>query len=161
MVRTLATVPPKMSFSRARRFRFGARLAELEDTRWTSIRGGNQGLWRNPGPRIRWTCYASGTTTVFSGRRQPRVRTTIILCQPVAHGTFCVLFERPRARRRSPFGGYEFGTGEAAIGVEIALAGRLHHAVGERRGRRFAVPAAGAPPGIEIIAQRLLVETRL
>src|SRR5437660_4835840 len=46
----------------------------------------------------------------------------------------------------------------APIRFEIPLARRIHHAVGQRRGRRVAVPAAGATLGIEIVAQRLLVE---
>ena len=47
------------------------------------------------------------------------------------------------------------------IGLEIALAGRLHHARRQRRRRGVAVPAAGAALGVEIVAQRLLVEARL
>src|SRR5437879_13003499 len=44
------------------------------------------------------------------------------------------------------------------IRFEIALARRIHHAVGQRWGRGVAVPAAGAALGVEIVAQRLLVE---
>src|SRR5260221_990930 len=47
------------------------------------------------------------------------------------------------------------------IGLEIALAGGLHDAGRQGRRRRLAVPAAGAALGVEIIAQPLLVETRL
>src|SRR6266567_3134815 len=45
--------------------------------------------------------------------------------------------------------------------LQIALAGGIHHAGRQRRGRGVAVPAAGAALGVEIIAQRLLVEARL
>src|ERR1019366_9930415 len=55
----------------------------------------------------------------------------------------------------------QFGPGDAAVSLEIALAGGLHDACRQRRRRRLAVPAAGAALGVEIIAQRLLVETRL
>src|SRR5512138_2191316 len=48
-----------------------------------------------------------------------------------------------------------------AVRFEIALAGRVHHAVGQGRRRRVAVPAAGLSLGVEIVAQRLLVERRL
>src|SRR6476659_9050234 len=47
------------------------------------------------------------------------------------------------------------------VRLEIALARRLHHACRQWRGRGVAVPAAGAAFGVEIVAQRLLVETRL
>src|SRR5437868_12985700 len=47
------------------------------------------------------------------------------------------------------------------IGLHIALAGRVDHASRQRRRWRIAVPAAGAPLGVEIIAQWLLVEARL
>src|SRR6185312_1800078 len=47
------------------------------------------------------------------------------------------------------------------IRLEIPLAGRIHHAVGQRRGRGVAVPAAGLSLGVEIVAQWLLVEGRL
>src|SRR3981081_3871500 len=57
---------------------------------------------------------------------------------------------------------FEFSPRHAAIGLEIALAGGIHHACRQRRRRRgIAVPAAGAALGVEIIAQRLLVEARL
>src|SRR5581483_9366737 len=49
----------------------------------------------------------------------------------------------------------------APIRLEIAPARRLHHARWQRRGRRVTVPAAGAAFRVEIVAQRLLVETRL
>src|SRR4051812_46754271 len=45
------------------------------------------------------------------------------------------------------------------IGFQIPLAGRLHHARRQRRWRGVAVPAAGAALDVEIVAQRLLVET--
>ena len=53
------------------------------------------------------------------------------------------------------------GAGDAAIGIEIALAGGVDDGGGQRRRRGFAVPAAGAPLSVEIVAQRLLVETGL
>src|SRR5581483_432639 len=55
----------------------------------------------------------------------------------------------------------EIVASDAAIGFEIAPAGRIHDAGRQWRRRRFAVPAAGATLGVEIIAQRLLVEARL
>src|SRR3977135_3409893 len=55
---------------------------------------------------------------------------------------------------------FEFSPRHAPIGFEIALAGGVHHACRQRR-RGIAVPAAGAALGVEIIAQRLLVEARL
>src|ERR1019366_10540366 len=55
----------------------------------------------------------------------------------------------------------QFGPGDAAVSLEIALAGGLHDACRQRRRRRLAVPAAGTALGVEVIAQRLLVETRL
>src|SRR5258708_3238704 len=55
----------------------------------------------------------------------------------------------------------EFAARDAAIRFEIALAGSVHHAGGQRRRRGVAVPAAGVAFGVEIITQRLLVETRL
>src|SRR6202163_4550426 len=55
----------------------------------------------------------------------------------------------------------ELTAGGASIRLEIALAGGAHHAVRQRWRRGVAIPAAGATLGLEIIAQRLLVETRL
>src|ERR1700722_19168532 len=55
----------------------------------------------------------------------------------------------------------KFAPRDPPIGFEIAFAGGLHDAWGQGRGRRIAVPAAGAALDVEIIAQRLLVETRL
>src|SRR5439155_21080393 len=55
----------------------------------------------------------------------------------------------------------ELTTRDAAIGLEIARAGGVYHARRQRRRRRLAVPAAAAALGVEIIAQRLLVEARL
>src|SRR5882757_9650005 len=49
----------------------------------------------------------------------------------------------------------------APVGFEIALAGRIDHAGRQRRRRAVAVPAPGFPLGVEIVAQRLLVEARL
>src|ERR1700694_1862429 len=68
----------------------------------------------------------------------------------------------PAARRLAMTGsGSEFATRDAAIGFEITLAGGRHHACRQRRWRRVAIPAASAALGVEIIAQRLLIETRL
>src|SRR4029077_2365885 len=50
---------------------------------------------------------------------------------------------------------------DAPIRFQIALAGGVHDMCGQRRRWRIAVPAAGAALGIEMVAQRLLVETRL
>src|SRR4051812_147076 len=55
----------------------------------------------------------------------------------------------------------QIATGDASIGLQIALAGGLDDAGGQRRRRRFAVPAPGTTLRLEIIAQRLLVETWL
>src|SRR3954463_6913557 len=55
----------------------------------------------------------------------------------------------------------ELPAGDAAIGFQITLAGGLDHAGGQRGRGRLAVPAAGAALGVEVIAQRLLVEARL
>src|SRR5258705_13910783 len=55
----------------------------------------------------------------------------------------------------------ELMAGDAAVGLELTLAGGFPHARRQRRRRRLAVPAAGASLGVEIIAQRLLVEARL
>src|ERR1700712_39324 len=56
---------------------------------------------------------------------------------------------------------FELPAGDAAIGLEITLAGGLDDACGQRRRRGLAVPAAVAALGVEVIAQRLLVEARL
>src|ERR1700689_5103564 len=48
-----------------------------------------------------------------------------------------------------------------AISLEITLAGGVNDLGGQWRRRCIAVPAAGAALGVEIIAQRLLVEARL
>src|SRR5258708_13359231 len=55
----------------------------------------------------------------------------------------------------------ELIAGDAAVGLEITLAGGVHHARRQRRRGRLAVPAAAAAFGVKIIAQRLLVEARL
>src|SRR6202012_5009755 len=55
----------------------------------------------------------------------------------------------------------QLGPGDAAIGLQIALAGGVDDACRQRRRRGFAVPAAGVAFDVEIIAQRLLVEARL
>src|SRR6266566_6111895 len=55
----------------------------------------------------------------------------------------------------------EFSPRNAPISFEITLAGGIHHARRQGWRRRIAVPAAGAALGVEIVAQRLLVETRL
>src|SRR5262249_39432437 len=47
------------------------------------------------------------------------------------------------------------------IRFQITLARRVHHARRKRRCGRIAVPSSGAALGVEIIAQGLLVETRL
>src|SRR5258708_4729428 len=47
----------------------------------------------------------------------------------------------------------QFTPRNAPIGFEIALAGRVHHARGQGRRRRVAVPAAGAAFGLDIFAQ--------
>src|SRR5579864_1936846 len=52
-------------------------------------------------------------------------------------------------------------TSDAPVRLEIAPAGRLDDARRQRRCWRIAVPAAGAALGVEMVAQRLLVETRL
>src|SRR5260221_2751263 len=49
----------------------------------------------------------------------------------------------------------------APVGFEIAVAGRINDAGRQRRWRGVAVPAAGFSLGVEIVAQRLLVEARL
>src|SRR4051794_36862605 len=49
----------------------------------------------------------------------------------------------------------------APVRFEITLAGRIHHAGRQRRRWGVAVPAAGLALGVEIVAQRLLVEARL
>src|SRR3954463_1976202 len=51
--------------------------------------------------------------------------------------------------------------GDQPVRLEIALAGGIDHAVRQWRRRGVAVPAAGGPLDVEIIAQRLLVEARL
>src|SRR4051812_22248548 len=55
----------------------------------------------------------------------------------------------------------QLATRHPSIRLEIPLAGGVHHAGRQGRRRGVAVPAAGAALGVEIIAQRLLVETRL
>src|ERR1041385_4211392 len=55
----------------------------------------------------------------------------------------------------------KLSAGDQAVRLEIALAGGVHDAVRQGWRRRLAVPAAGAALCVEIIAQRLLVETRL
>src|ERR1700692_1390423 len=55
----------------------------------------------------------------------------------------------------------ELGAGDAAIGFEVAFAGGVHHACRQWGRRRLGVPAAGPALAVEIVAQRLLVETRL
>src|SRR6266436_75265 len=56
---------------------------------------------------------------------------------------------------------FQFTPRDPPIGFEIALAGGIHHACGQRWCWRVAVPAAGTALGVEIVAQGLLVETRL
>src|ERR1700754_4907143 len=51
--------------------------------------------------------------------------------------------------------------GDQLVRLEVTLARRVHHARRQWRRWSVAVPAAGAPFRIEIIAQRLLVEARL
>src|SRR3981081_2442335 len=48
-----------------------------------------------------------------------------------------------------------------SIRFQIPFLARAPHARRQRRRRGVAVPAAGATLGVEIVAQRLLVETRL
>src|SRR3954470_13237603 len=55
----------------------------------------------------------------------------------------------------------ERSAGEPVEGVEIAEAGRLDHAHRERGTRGLAIPPAGTPFGVQIVAQGLLVEARL
>ena len=47
------------------------------------------------------------------------------------------------------------------ISLQISLAGRIHDDRRQRRRRGIAVPAACVALGVEIVAQRLLVEARL
>src|SRR6185369_9034926 len=51
--------------------------------------------------------------------------------------------------------------GDAAEGVEVATARRIHDLGRKWRGRRLAIPAAGPPFSVEIVAQGLLVEAGL
>ena len=55
----------------------------------------------------------------------------------------------------------QLGTGQPAIGFEVALARRVDDLGRQLRRRRLAVPAAGMALDIEPVAQRLLVEAGL
>src|SRR5437016_1938643 len=55
----------------------------------------------------------------------------------------------------------EFTSRHPPKSLQVALAGGVDDAGRQRRGRGVAVPAAGAALGVEIVAQRLLVEARL
>src|SRR5947207_12283172 len=56
----------------------------------------------------------------------------------------------PVGPRRPGLGDRQVRPGNAAIGLEIALAGGVHDACRQRRRRRLAVPAAGLAFGVEI-----------
>src|SRR3982751_5662509 len=51
--------------------------------------------------------------------------------------------------------------GNATKSIEVATTRRVHHLGGQRRRRSLAIPSAGPPLGVQIIAQWLLVEARL
>src|SRR4051794_6688960 len=51
--------------------------------------------------------------------------------------------------------------GDAAVSLEIAFAGGVNDAGWQRWWRRFAIPAACPALDVKVVAQRLLVETRL
>src|SRR5688500_756608 len=51
--------------------------------------------------------------------------------------------------------------GQAREHVEVARARGVDHVLGQRRGRCLAVPSPRTTLGVEVIAQRLLVEARL
>src|SRR2546423_12763186 len=55
----------------------------------------------------------------------------------------------------------EPGAGEAMIDAEVALARRVDHFFRQSRWRIVAIPSSRAPLSFEIVAQWLLVETRL
>src|SRR6266702_1267774 len=56
---------------------------------------------------------------------------------------------------------FEFASRHAPICLDVALARRIDNAGGQGWWRGVAVPPAGVALGVEIVAQRLLVEARL
>src|SRR5262245_56018051 len=56
---------------------------------------------------------------------------------------------------------YELLPRDPPVGLQITLAGGVDDMCGQKWRRGVAIPAAGAALGVEIVAQRLLVKTRL
>src|SRR5438128_1257424 len=96
------------------------------------------------------------STRAISRMRRPRV--SCCTCRVSLARSTSRWIAWPRSDLRSDL---QLVPRHAAIGFEIALARRVHHARRQRRSGGVAVPAAGAALRVEIIAQRLLVEARL